>query len=129
MLAVEAAKILRDKGLKFKWLFIGDGEYRSIVEKRIQDYGLQETVILMGERTNPYPYMARCTVYVQTSSFEGFGLTIAEAKILGKAVVSTNFDVVHDQLKHEENGLIADMTAESVADNIMTKLTDETLPY
>lgn len=127
LLAVEAAKILRDKGLQFKWLFIGDGEYRSIVEKRIQDYDLQETVILMGERTNPYPYMARCTVYVQTSSFEGFGLTIAEAKILGRAVVSTNFDVVHDQLKHEENGLIADMTAESVADNIMRLLTDDGL--
>jgi len=127
LLAVEAAKILRDKGLKFKWLFIGDGEYRSIVEKRIQDYDLQETVILMGERTNPYPYMARCTVYVQTSSFEGFGLTIAEAKILGRPVVSTNFDVVHDQLKHEENGLIADMTAESVAENIMRMLTDDTL--
>ena len=127
LLAVEAANILRNKGLKFKWLFIGDGEYRSIVEKRIHEYHLEDIVILLGERTNPYPYMSRCTVYVQTSSFEGFGLTIAEAKILGRAVVSTNFDVVHDQLKHEENGLIADMTAESVADNIMRMLTDETL--
>lgn len=127
LLAVESAKILRDKGLIFKWLFVGDGEYRSLVEKKIHDYGLQDTVILLGERTNPYPYMARCTVYVQTSSFEGFGLTIAEAKILGRPVVSTNFDVVHDQLKHEKNGLIADMTAESVSENIMRMLTDEEL--
>lgn len=127
LLAVEAAKILRDKGLKFKWLFIGDGEYRTIVEKKIREYRLDDVVILLGERTNPYPYMARCHVYVQTSSFEGFGLTIAEAKILGRPVVSTNFDVVHDQLNHEYNGLIADMTPESVSDNIIRMLTDRTL--
>ena len=127
LLAVEAAKILRDKGFQFKWLFIGDGNYRSVVEKKIKEYHLEDVVLLLGERTNPYPYMARCYVYVQTSSFEGFGLTIAEAKILGRAVVSTNFDVVHDQLKHEENGLIADMTAESVADNIIRLLTDDAL--
>ena len=127
LLAVEAARILRGRGLQFKWLFVGDGDYRKIVEKKIHDYDLQETVILLGERTNPYPYMAHCTVYVQTSSFEGFGLTIAEAKILGRPIVSTNFDVVHDQLRHEENGLIADMTAESVADNITRMLTDDAL--
>ena len=78
-------------------------------------------------RPNPYPFMARCDVYVHTSSFEGFGLTIAEAKILGKPVVSTNFDVVHDQLKHGENGLIAEMTPESVAENIIHLLEDDNL--
>ncbi len=125
LLAVEAAKVLRDKGLKFKWFFIGDGDYRAVVEKKIGEYHLENVVKLLGERTNPYPYMARCNIYVQTSSFEGFGLTIAEAKILGKPIVSTNFDVVHDQLIHGENGLIADMTPESVADNIMRMVKDD----
>ena len=71
--------------------------------------------------------MNLCDIYVQTSSFEGFGLTIAEAKILGKPVVSTNFDVVHDQLRHEHNGLIADMTAASLADNIIRLINDNAL--
>ena len=84
-------------------------------------------MILLGMRTNPYPYMAHCDIYVQTSSFEGFGMTIAEAKILGKPVVSTNFDVVHDQLVHEQNGLIAEMTPESVADSVIRLLTDNSL--
>lgn len=127
LLAVEAAKVLRDMGLDFIWFFVGDGEYRNIVEKKICEYHLEDIIILLGERTNPYPYMARCTVYVQTSSFEGFGLTIAEAKILGRPVVSTNFDVVHDQLRHEQNGLIAEMTSASVASNIMRMLVDDEL--
>ena len=127
ILAVEAAKIMKDKGLNFKWIFIGEGGERSRIEKLIAEYHLENRVILLGMRTNPYPYMSRCDVYVQTSSFEGFGLTIAEAKILGKPVVSTNFDVVHDQLKHEENGLIAEMTPESVAENIVRLLDDKEL--
>lgn len=126
-LAVEAAKILQDRGVEFVWLFVGDGEERPNIESLIKIYNLQKYVILLGERTNPYPYMAQCDVYVQTSSFEGYGLTIAEAKILGKPVVSTNFDVVHDQIKHEHNGLIAEMTPESVADNILRLINDTDL--
>jgi len=126
-LAVKAAKILRDKRYDFRWLFIGEGSERPKIENLIKEYALSDQVILFGMRPNPYPYMARCDVYVQTSLFEGFGLTIAEAKILGKPVVSTNFDVVHDQLKHGENGLIAEMTPESVAENIIHLLEDDNL--
>ncbi len=127
ILAVETAKILRDRGIRFLWYFIGEGGERPNIENKLSDYGLEDYVILLGMRTNPYPYMAHCDVYVQTSSFEGFGLTIAEAKILGKPVVSTNFDVVHDQLVHEQNGLIAEMIPESVADSVIRLLTDNSL--
>lgn len=127
LLAVDAAKILKDRGLDFRWFFVGEGGERQNIENKIKEYGLQEYVRLLGLRTNPYPYMARCLVYVQTSSFEGFGMTIAEAKILGKPVVSTNFDVVYDQLEHERNGLISQMEANSLAENIMRMVSDETL--
>ena len=118
---------MKERGVEFVWFFIGDGEERLNIENLIKIYNLQKYVILLGERTNPYPYMAQCDVYVQTSSFEGYGLTIAEAKILGKPVVSTNFDVVHDQIKHEHDGLIAEMTPESVADNILRLINEKDL--
>ena len=127
LLAVEAAKILNEKGIDFRWFFVGEGSERPNIEQRIAQYGLEQRVVLLGLRTNPYPYMKHCSVYVQTSSFEGFGLTIAEAKILGKPVVSTDFDVVHDQIVHGQNGLIAEMTATSVAEQIIKILTDESL--
>ena len=127
LLAVDAAKLLKDRGIDYYWFFIGEGSERPKIEQRINMLGLGDTVSLLGMRTNPYPYIANCTIYVQTSSFEGFGLTIAEAKILHKPVVSTNFDVVHDQLTHEYNGLIAEMTAESVAKQICRLLTHASL--
>ena len=71
--------------------------------------------------------MAQADVYVQTSKFEGFGMTIAEAKILGKPIVSTNFDVVYNQITHEKNGLIAEMNGKSIADSIYRMITDNEL--
>lgn len=126
-MAVEAARILKEKGLKFRWIFVGDGGERDAVEQLIEKYGLENNITLWGMQPNPYPYMKACDIYVQCSRFEGFGLTIAEAKILGKPVVSTDFDVVHDQLTHEYNGLIADMTPESIAENILRLINDNDL--
>ncbi len=127
ILAVNAARILKDKGLKFKWFFVGEGEMRRAIEMRIKDNGLQNEVILLGFKENPYPYMAKADVYVQTSTFEGFGLTIAEAKILHRPVVSTDFDIVHDQITDGQNGLIAEMTPESVAEKILKLLYGDSL--
>ena len=124
LLAVEAARLLRDSGVRFKWYFVGEGGTRAVIEKRIAEYDLNEQLVLLGLRENPYPYIARADIYVQTSSFEGFGLTIAEAKILHKPIVSTNFDVVYDQIIDGKNGLIAEMTPESVAEKILRLIND-----
>lgn len=126
-MAIEAAQILKSRKIAFVWYFIGEGTERSHLEQLIAENGLRDEVILLGEQANPYPYMVAADIYVQTSRFEGFGLTLAEARILGKPVVSTNFPVVYDQIQHGENGLIAEMTPESIAENIITLMTDEAL--
>ena len=127
ILAVETAAILKKKGIDFVWYFVGEGSERIRIERLIQQYALEEQVRLVGMKPNPYPYMAMADVYVQTSSFEGFGLTINEARILHKPVVSTNFPVVYNQIKDGENGLIAEMNPESVAEKILMLINDNAL--
>ena len=127
LLALDAAHILKENGLDFVWYFVGEGEMRTAIEQRIADLGLADNVILLGLKENPYPYMAKADVYVQTSAFEGFGMTIAEAKMLHRPVVSTNFDVIHDQIVDHQNGLIADMTPQNVAEKILELIADEEL--
>lgn len=127
LLALDAAHILKENGLDFVWYFVGEGEMRTAIEQRIADLGLADNVILLGLKENPYPYMAKADVYVQTSAFEGFGMTIAEAKMLQRPVVSTNFDVIHDQIVDHQNGLIADMTPQNVAEKILELIADEEL--
>ncbi|MDY6258553.1 MAG: glycosyltransferase, partial [Bacteroidales bacterium] len=124
LLAVETASALRSKGIDFHWLFVGDGPDMPKVKSRIDELKLNDIVIPLGLRTNPYPYMKACDVYVQTSRFEGFGLTVGEAKILHKPIVSTNFTVVTNQLIDGKNGLIAEMNPESLSTAIIKMLKD-----
>lgn len=126
-MAVEAAHFLKQKGVKFKWYFIGAGAQRHDIERQISLLGLQDDVRLLGMKTNPYPYMLQADVYVQTSRHEGFGMTIAEAKILGVPVVSTNFDVVYNQITHEKNGLIAEMNGVKIGEQILRLIQDDEL--
>ena len=126
-LAVETAQRLHEKGFDFEWVFVGDGPERNSIENKIKAFNLGDRILLAGQQTNPYPYFAQCDIYVQTSSFEGFGLTISEAKILHKPIVTTNFPSAYDQINDGENGLIAEMTPESVADKIIRIVENPTL--
>lgn len=126
-IAVEAAHYLKEKGIPFIWYFIGSGSEKERIQQMILQYHLHKEVRLLGLKTNPYPYMRLCDIYVQPSRFEGFGMSISETKILGKPVVSTNFKVVHDQITHEENGLISEMDAESLSTQIIRMIQDDKL--
>lgn len=118
-LAIETAKLLKEKGLAFRWYFIGDGPQRSYIADLIKQYSLGDYICMLGMRPNPYPYMANCDIYVQTSTFEGYGLTLCEARILHKPEISTNFPVVYNQICDGRNGLIAEMNAKSISDKIL----------
>ena len=81
----------------------------------------------MGERTNPYPYIAHCDVYVQPSRYEGKSIALDEAKCLAKPIVATRFSTVFDQLTDEKTALLADMNGDALAEQIERLLADETL--
>lgn len=118
-IALEACKILRDKGINFRWYSLGIGPLKDEIEEYIIDNNLEENFKLLGVKSNPYPYIKNCDIYVQTSKFEGFGLAIAEARMLNKPVVTTRFDAVYNQMIDRKNGLVVDMNAEAVANGIL----------
>ncbi|MCK7491819.1 MAG: glycosyltransferase [Comamonadaceae bacterium] len=60
------------------------------MEARIADWGLANSVRLLGYRDNVYPYLRRADLFVHTCEFEGFGYTLLEALACGTAVVSTD---------------------------------------
>lgn len=126
-LAVEAARLLKEKGCDFKWFFVGDGSVRAEIEQKITDCGLEKQVTVTGAKDNPYVYMNYCDIYVQTSRFEGYCLTLSEARILNKPIVSTDFDVVHDQLTDGVNGLIVEMNGTSISEAIIRLSKDKDL--
>lgn len=126
-IAIEACKTIVEQGYNLKWYIIGEGEDRDELTALIERYGLQEHFILLGIKSNPYPYMKRAHIYVQPSRFEGKSIAIDEAKILQKPIVVTNFSTVGDQIVHEQNGLIAQMNHADLAAQIVRLIHDERL--
>lgn len=105
--AIQLLSMLRQEGYDVRWYCIGEGNARKEYENLIEQYHLKKYFLLLGEKTNPYPYIAKADLYVQTSRHESFCLTLAEAKVLKKPIVSTNFLGAYEQLKDGFNGLIA----------------------
>ncbi len=118
-LAVEAAKILKGKGIDFTWYFVGDGPDRGKIEDKIYTYNLHKKIILTGMKKNPYPYIASCDIYVQPSYEEAMTLTILEAHRLSRPVISTKTVGGMKLVKNGENGLLCNIDAESVANAIL----------
>lgn len=110
---------LLDAGHQVCWYVIGDGDMLPKVQDLIQQYGVEENVVLLGTQTNPYPYMKACDIYVQPSYTEGYSTTICEAGVLGKAIVGTKpSGGIREQITNDEDGLIVDATVEGLTDGI-----------
>lgn len=126
-LAVKAAKILKEKGYGFKWYHIGTGELKAEIEDLISSLGVENEFILLGERSDPYPYIGQCDIYVQPSRYEGKSIAIDEAKCLCRPIVTTNFTTVADQINNGVNGLVCEMNETDIAAKIEALLKDKTL--
>ena len=88
---------------------------------------MEEKVIILGKKENPYPYMKACDLYVQPSRFEGKAVTVREAQMLGKPVVITNFESAKSQVEDGVDGIIVPMDVESCAKEIVRVLQDKKL--
>jgi glycosyltransferase involved in cell wall biosynthesis len=126
-IALQACKKLKEKGIRFRWYALGKGPQKEEIENYIKENHLVDYFILLGVRSNPYPFIKNADIYVQTSKFEGFGLAIAEARMLNVPVVTTRFDAVYNQMVDEKNGLVVDMNADAVFEGILKLIEDHQL--
>lgn len=116
--AIEAAEILKNRGVAFRWFFMGDGNLRGNLEKAVKRKGLENHIVFLGKKTNPYPYIKECDVYVQPSRHEGYATTILEAKVLKKIIVASDIPSNREQIKTENNGYLEVLKGNAFADRI-----------
>lgn len=117
-LAIESANILRARKVSFLWLVLGEGPERQALQQQIDSNGLSDCFRLLGNRNNPYAYMAGCDILVQSSRFEGKSVVLDEAKILCKPIVVTDYTTAKDAISHGETGWITPMTAQGIGEGI-----------
>lgn len=121
--AISAALILKNKGIDFRWFIIGTGPDKDKLINQIILGGLAEKVILLGVKSNPYPYIKYSDIFVQTSDFEGKSIVVDEAKILTKPIVVTNYATVGNSIQNNVTGIIVERSPEAVAEGIIGLLT------
>ena len=100
---------LLDSGLDVKWYLMGFGPEEGLIRQKIREFGMEDRVILLGRRENPYPYLASCDLYIQPSRYEGCAVSVREAQLLGKPVVITRYPTWQSQLTHGLDGIAAPM--------------------
>ncbi len=109
-------------GLDVYWYIIGFGPDEQLIRQRIAETGMEERVILLGKKENPYPYIKACDLYVQPSRYEGKAVTVREAQMLGKPVVITRYATAASQLEDGVDGVIVPMDNEGCAEGIAALL-------
>lgn len=109
-----------------KWFIIGYGD-EQLIRRKIEEAGMQEHVIILGKRSNPYPYIKACDIYVQPSRYEGKSVTVREAQMLCKPVVVTNYPTASSQIKSGVDGVIVPMDNEGCAKGLVKVIMDKAL--
>ncbi|NOU70891.1 glycosyltransferase [Paenibacillus sp. LMG 31458] len=126
--AVKALRILKDKGYKdIAWYIVGYGGDEAAIKELIAINGLDDQFILLGKKTNPYPYIKACDLYVQPSRYEGKAVTVTEAKILGKPILITNYSTAKSQVEDGYDGIITELSIEGIVDGIEKLYRDDEL--
>lgn len=123
--AAEVCRQLIDEGEKIKWYIMGFGSDENLIKDKIKDLSLEDSFILIGKKTNPYPYIRACDIYVQPSRYEGKAVTVREALMLGKPVIITDFKTAASQVKNGFDAIISPIDVKAFASDIIRLINND----
>jgi len=126
---LRALKILKEKhGIDFQLAVVGDGDLEHS-KSLADDMGLGENVMFCGALLNPYPLFRQADVFVLSSTYEGLGIVLIEAMVLGCPIVSTDCPFGPSEvLDGGKCGVLVPVAdPEALAEAIRTILTDKEL--
>lgn len=120
-------KHLVEMGVDVRWYIIGFGGQEQLIREKIAEAGMKKRVIILGKRSNPYPYIKACDIYVQPSRYEGKSVTVREAQMLYKPVVVTNYPTASSQIENGVDGVIVPMDNRACAEGIKALIDNKEL--
>ena len=105
-LGIQAFKSILETHPKTGYLIIGDGSLKNNLENLVEKEGLEKNVIFVGWQNNLTSYFKSADVYLSTSNYEGYGISMIEAVLSLLPIVSTDVGVAGDVLINNVNSLI-----------------------
>ena len=120
-------KHLVEMGVNVRWYIIGFGGQEQLIREKFAEAGMEKRVIILGKRSNPYPYIKACDIYVQPSRYEGKSVTVREAQMLYKPVVVTSYPTASSQIENGVDGVIVPMDNRACAEGIKALIDNKEL--
>lgn len=100
------SKLKKEKKIFEKLVIIGEGKERENLEHLIKELGMKKDILLLGQKTNPYKYIANSKLFVLPSKNEGLPLTLLETLSLNKMIIAVNNNGSSEILKHNYGVLV-----------------------
>ena len=118
------AKKMKEKKIDFKWFIIGFGGDEDLIKRNIKIAKVENEVIVLGKKENPYPYIIACDYYIQPSRFEGKAVTVREAQILNKPVFIADYSTAKSQINNGVDGFILPLNSIDFAEKFVEIIND-----
>jgi glycosyltransferase involved in cell wall biosynthesis len=103
---IDAARLLRSRGRRLRYVFAGDGSLRTELQRKVRDSGLQEEIEFAGWIEDVPAFFSAIDIFVMPSLFEGLGIAALEAMAAAKPVIATTVGGLAESVVHEETGLL-----------------------
>ena len=124
-IAIDAMKLIKDRGYKVRWYILGEGSERPALEKKVKELGLEKEFLMPGAASNPFPYYKQADIYIHATRFEGKSIAIQEAQTLGCAIVASDCNGNREQIIQDEDGLLCQLDPESIAEAVISLAEDK----
>ena len=121
------ASSLKKENPNFIWRIVGEGYYREDMEKIIKDNNLENHVILLGHKDNPFPYIKASDLFVLQSYYEGYPISACEALICDTPILLTNFPSAYEIISNEFDGVIVENNYDAIYEKIKTLVSNKAL--
>ncbi|MGC9780292.1 MAG: glycosyltransferase family 4 protein [Candidatus Heimdallarchaeota archaeon] len=109
---IKAFHLLLKSHSDLKLVMVGDGNYRTTLEKLVKDLTLQEKIIFTGYRTEIDEYLLSADIFVNPSWFEGMPNTVIEAMAFGVYLLCSNIPEHRFIIKNNDNGVLFDHSSQ-----------------
>jgi glycosyltransferase involved in cell wall biosynthesis len=104
----EIARVLKSRNFSFVIKIAGDGPYREKLEEMIEEYEIQENLILLGKQNELKAYYEEADIFIHPADLEGFGIVVPEAMSSGLPVILSNKGALPELVNNMEDGIIVD---------------------
>ncbi len=104
-----ALYVLKNLVVQFPYtglIIAGEGSEKGNLENLVKKLGLEKNVVFIGWSDNLVSLYKTANMFLLTSEFEGYGMTIIEASAAGCPVLTTKVGIAENLLVQGENALI-----------------------